>query len=179
MTTAQDVVDFWLSLPPSAHFKKDPAMDAELAKRFGEALTAARHGDHDNWAETTEGALGLVILLDQFSRNIHRDTPDMFATDAKALQVAKQVIASGEHTTLPIDHQKWLFMPFMHSEDLADQEQCIELCRAANLEANIPYAIEHADIIRRFGRFPHRNAILGRTSTPEEVEFLEAGGFSG
>ncbi len=179
MTTPNEVLGFWLGLDPAAHFKKDPDLDAVLARKFSDALATAKAGDYDDWAETAEGALALIILLDQFSRNIHRDTPEMFTGDAKALEIAKQAIASGLADELATNHRKWLYMPFMHSEDLADQERCVELFTTAELEDNISYAVEHADIIRRFGRFPHRNVILGRQSTPEEIAFLESGGFSG
>jgi uncharacterized protein (DUF924 family) len=120
-----------------------------------------------------------VILLDQMSRNIHRGTPGMYEHDSRALAVAERAIARGEDAALPKEERRWLYMPFMHSEKLADQERCVELCRAAGLDATLPFAVEHADIVRRFGRFPHRNAILGRASTKAETDYLEGGGFKG
>ena len=175
----QDVLDFWFGLPAEAHFKKDPELDAELTQRFGAALEAAKAGELDDWCSTIQGSLALVILLDQFSRNIHRGTPEMFAGDAKALGVCEKVLASKECEALSESEICWLVMPFMHSEELHHQEKCVELCRKHGLDSNLDYAIDHADIVRRFGRFPHRNEMLGRVSTPEEAQFLEDGGFAG
>ena len=179
MTTPQDILDFWLNLDPKAHFTKDDEFDAELTERFGQALTEARNGAYDNWACTADGALALIILLDQFPRNIYRGTPDMFASDAKALAAAKMAIGKKFDEGFPAAHRTWFYMPFMHAEDLADQVHCIVLCHSAGLDNNVSFAIDHADIIRKFGRFPHRNKIVGRTSSREEEEYLDDGGFSG
>ena len=178
-TTPQTILDFWYGLDEKLYFVRDDALDAEMMDRFSSALAEARHGVFDHWSLTADGALALTILLDQFSRNIHRGTPDAFAADEQARTVACQAIERGFDTEVPSNHRRWFYMPFMHSEDLADQERCVELCTQAGLEHNIPYAIEHADIIRRFGRFPHRNVILGRTSTQDEIKYLESGGFTG
>jgi uncharacterized protein (DUF924 family) len=169
----------WLAYSDKQLFGADPAFDRELAGKHAELLEAARAGELDGWEATPEGALALVLVLDQLSRNLGRGTPDMYASDAKALAIAKRAIARGLDREVPAGARRWFYMPFMHSEDLADQEACVELCRAEGLEATLPYALEHAGIVRRFGRFPHRNRILGRPGTPEEDAFLEAGGSAG
>jgi uncharacterized protein (DUF924 family) len=174
----QTILEFWYGLDEKLYFTRDNALDAEMTERFATTLAEARRDLFDHWSLTAHGALALTILLDQFSRNIHRGGPDAFAADEKARAVAAQAIDRGFDTEAPENHRRWFYMPFMHSEDLADQERCVELFTAAELKTNIPYAIEHADIIRRFGRFPHRNAILGRASTRDEIEYLESGGFS-
>ena len=177
--TPQIILDFWAGLDEKLYFTRDDGLDAEMADRFSAALTDACNGVFDGWAAYPDGALALTVLLDQFSRNIHRATPKAFAADEKARSIASLAIEKGFDTQVPADQRRWFYMPYMHSEVLSDQERSIELFTAAGLEANVPYAIEHADIIRRFGRFPHRNAILGRSSTKEEIDFLENGGFSG
>ncbi len=174
-----DVLKFWLGLPKEAYFKRDEALDAEITERFADALETAKAGQLDHWPRTVEGTLALVILLDQFSRNIHRDTPAMFAADDKALDVVRNALAAGVLEKLPCDQQQWLVMPLMHSENLTDQERCVDLCKQAGLDETTPFAIEHADIIRQFGRFPHRNEVLDRETTPEEIAFLKNGGFAG
>jgi uncharacterized protein (DUF924 family) len=174
-----DVVSFWLSQNDKVWFTASPDFDSEVLSRFAELVERAKSGALDDWAEEPEGALALVILLDQMTRNIYRDSPEMFAADAKALGLAKRAIERGFDMDLPKDKRRWLYMPFMHSEDLADQDMSVELFERSELSASLPFAVEHADIIRRFGRFPHRNAILGRETTPEEAAFLAGGGFAG
>jgi uncharacterized protein (DUF924 family) len=176
---AAEVVSFWLAQTEKIWFSADPAFDAEVLSRFAELVEQAKSGAFDHWAEGAEGALALVILLDQMTRNIYRDSPEMFAADGKALAVAKGAIERGFDETLSTLKRRWLYMPFMHSEDLADQERGIELFAQSDISESLAFAVEHADIIRRFGRFPHRNAILGRQTTPEEAAFLAGGGFSG
>jgi uncharacterized protein (DUF924 family) len=184
MTMAQssdpgDVVSFWLAQDKKAWFSANPTFDAEVWHRFADLLDQAKSGNIDHWAESPKGALALVILLDQMSRNIYRDRPEMYAADGKALAIAESAIAQGFDEALAANERAWLYMPFMHSEDLEDQEKSIALFSRSGLSENLPFAIHHADIIRRFGRFPHRNAILGRHTTPEEAAFLAGGGFSG
>jgi len=174
-----EVVRFWLAQSDKVWFTADPAFDAEVKDRFAGLVERARAGHLDDWAESPEGALALVILLDQMTRNIHRDSPEMFAADGKALGIAKQAIAKSFDEDLPKHKRRWLYMPFMHSEDLADQERSIELFTRSDISESIPFAVDHADIIRRFGRFPHRNVLLGRQTTPEEAAFLAEGGFAG
>jgi uncharacterized protein (DUF924 family) len=177
--TAEAFLDFWLSHSDKVLYRADPKFDAQLRRRFRKTLEAARSGALDSWAETPEGALALVIILDQLSRNLHRGTPEMYGSDAKALSIAKQAIAKGFDRKFRKLKRRWFYMPFMHSENLADQERCIELCRESDIRRTLPYAENHAEVVRRFGRFPHRNKILGRPSTEAELAFLAAGGFAG
>ncbi len=170
---------FWQLAGPARWFAKDAAFDGALAVRFGEALRQARLGAYDHWAETAEDAVGLIILLDQVSRNIHRGSPLAFAADAKALALAKASIGKGYHRMLPAPLARWLVMPFEHAEDLDAQQRGVALFATMGLHDTVHYAKVHRDIITRFGRFPHRNPVLGRVSTPEELAFLKAGGFAG
>jgi uncharacterized protein (DUF924 family) len=176
---AKAVVDFWMLAGEERWFTKDAAFDGALAVRFGNALKQARLGAFDHWAETPEGALGLVILLDQVSRNTHRGSPLAFAGDAKALVLAKTSVNRGYHQKLVPPLARWLLMPFEHAEDLDAQNRCVALFASMGLNDMVYWAQLHLDIIARFGRFPHRNAVLGRRSTAEEIAFLQAGGFSG
>ncbi len=179
MTTARDIIDFWTAAGPARWFTKDAAFDGELSVRFKDLVAEGRAGHLHDWGETAEGALGLVILLDQFSRNIHRGSPLMFAADKRALALAKCSIIRGDHYAFPVPVAKWLYMPFEHAEDIDAQERCVGLFMARGPAENLPYAKEHRDIIARFGRFPHRNAILGRASTLQERAYLADGGFAG
>ena len=177
--TPDDVLDFWLTADEDRWFTRDAAFDGQLSVRFGKALAQAREGAFDHWAETPRGALALIILLDQFSRNIHRGSPLAFAADKKALALAKEVIARGDHLKFPAPEARWFLMPFEHAEDLDAQQRCVALFMARGPGDMVHWARLHLDIIARFGRFPHRNAILGRKSTGEELAFLAAGGFKG
>lgn len=176
---AEDITSFWLEAGPLRWFTKDAAFDGALAVRFGAALGEARLGAFDHWGETPEGALGLVLLLDQVSRNIHRGSPLAFAADAKALQLAKQGIGRNYHHRLPAPLASWFLLPFEHAENIDAQHRCLALLQTMGLTEMVYYARLHLDIIARFGRFPHRNPILGRKSTPEELAFLRSGGFAG
>lgn len=176
---AFEVVSFWQAAGPQRWFTKDPAFDGALAIRFGEALKAARTGAFDHWGTNSDGALGLVILLDQFSRNIHRGTPLAFAADSKAWTLANSSIARGYHQRLPAPQAMWFLMPLEHAEDIDAQHRCVALFQSMGLHDLVYHAKLHLDIIARFGRFPHRNAILGRISTQAELSFLRTGGFSG
>lgn len=178
-TNFSDVLSFWRAAGRERWFKQDDAFDAEIRARFLATYQAAAAGDLDHWAATPEGALALVIVLDQFPRNIFRRSAQAFATDPAAHRVADAALARGFDSALPHEQRLFLYLPFMHSENLADQERCIALTRAAQLEDGLKYAELHADVIRRFGRFPHRNAALGRTTTEDEQAFLDAGGFAG
>lgn len=177
--TPQDVTGFWERAGESRWFFKDPVFDGALRVRFGAALAEARNGAFDHWGETPEGALGLVILLDQVSRNINRGSPLAFAADARALRLAKGWIAHGFHQSLPAPRASWLIMPFEHAEDLDAQQRCVALFQTMGLSGMAHWARVHLDIIARFRRFPHRNPVLGRISTPAELDFLKAGGFAG
>ena len=177
--TPRDVIDFWLAQPDKAYFVADAGFDERLRETFGIAHGKAVSGELDSWSETRDGRLALILLLDQMSRNLHRGTPDMFASDAKALALATNAIALSDDDDCDASVKRWYYMPFMHSEALADQDRCVELCGQAGLEDTLPFAITHRDIIKQFGRFPHRNEMLGRTTNAEEQAFLDAGGFSG
>jgi uncharacterized protein (DUF924 family) len=176
---ANTIVDFWMLAGPERQFAKDAAFDGALAVRFSAALRRARLGTFDHWGETPEGALGLVILLDQVSRNIHRGSPLAFAADAKALVSAKTFVGRGFHQMLPPPLAFWLIMPFEHAEDLDAQYRGVALFGTMGQHEMVYYAQLHLDIIARFGRFPHRNPVLGRRSTEAEIAFLQAGGFAG
>lgn len=189
MTESQDVLDFWFSESARTRwFEKDPGFDAEIHRHFGAAVRQAAEGRLDDWAETPESCLALVLLLDQFPRNIHRDSPRAFATDPKARAVADKAIARGFDRRLPQDWRIFLYLPFEHSEALADQHRAVALVRqlAEGQEGDartqalnyLDYAVRHEQVIARFGRFPHRNAVLGRPSTPEEEDFLKQPGSS-
>ena len=177
--TPETVTEFWTKAGESRWFNKDAAFDGELSVRFRDALAKARQGEFDHWAESPEGALGLVLLLDQFSRNIHRGSPLMFAGDRRALETTRQAIRRGFHQVMPAERALWFIMPFEHAEDLDAQWRAVGLCEVMGLNDMTPWARVHLDIIQRFGRFPHRNPILGRPSTREELDFLAQGGFAG
>jgi uncharacterized protein (DUF924 family) len=173
-----DVVRFWIEAGPQRWFRKDEAFDALFRDRFMSAHEAAAAGELDIWAQHAQGALALAILLDQFPRNAFRGSARMYATDAKAREVARQAVASGLDGQVDPQLRQFFYLPFMHSEELADQHRCVALNEPLGGEP-ARYARHHREIIERFGRFPHRNALLGRTSTPEELRFIEEGGFAG
>ena len=174
-----DVLTFWRSAGDERWYKRDEAFDASVRERFLALWHKAVAGELSSWETTDDGALALVILLDQFPRNMFRGDPRAFSSDAQALEVAHRALARGTDKRIEAPLLQFLYLPFMHSEDLADQSRCVDLFRTTADTENLRYAEEHADIIRRFGRFPHRNRALGRTTTPEEQAFLDAGGFSG
>ena len=176
--TPDDVVAFWQAAGPARWFAKDAAFDADFTARFNAAHNAAAAGRLARWADTATGALALVILLDQFPRNAFRGTARMFATDAQALALADAAVAQGFDLQVADPLRPFFYLPFMHSEALADQARCLALCAPLG-ESTRSFAREHHDIVARFGRFPHRNAVLGRASTPEEQQFLDDGGFAG
>lgn len=177
-TNPEDVVEFWRDAGYQAWFRKDAAFDRRFRERFLPAHELAASGRLDHWLETATGALALVILLDQFPRNAFRDTPRSFATDEKARELATRAIDAGLDRQIEPDLRWFFYMPFEHSEAAADQRRAIQLMTPIGGEA-LRFAEVHADVIARFGRFPHRNRILGRKSTPEELQFLESGGFAG
>lgn len=160
-------------------WKKDDAFDAAIRERFAGLHREVGDGRHEGWRETMRGALAYVIVLDQFSRNMFRGTPGMFASDAQALAAAKDAVARGLDRQAPRAARAFFYLPYMHSEELADQDACVALYTAmGGAEYSLDYAEKHRVIIRRFGRFPHRNAILGRPSTAEEEAFLKEPGSS-
>ncbi|MGN6116673.1 MAG: DUF924 family protein [Nitrobacter sp.] len=173
------VLAFWREAGKDKWYTKNEAFDAEVRQRFLGLWQQAAAGELASWETTDDGALALVIVLDQFPRNMFRGDARTFSTDAKALEVADRAIARGADKRIDPDLVEFLYMPFMHSERLADQERCIALFQNGGRPDNVRFAEIHADIIRRFGRFPHRNEVLGRATTAEERAFLDAGGFSG
>lgn len=173
-----DVVAFWQEAGPERWFEKDAAFDARFRERFLAQHEAAARGELNAWQTTAEGALALLLLLDQFPRNAFRGTPRMYATDPLARRMAAAAIEAGHDRVVQPELQVFFYLPFGHSEDLADQERSAALCRELD-ERNHAGAQRHCDIIRRFGRFPHRNPILGRATTAEEQHFLDEGGFAG
>lgn len=175
MTLAPDaraLLDFWFSDAARPHwFGATAEFDRELAQRFGALHRRAAAGALDDWAGTADGALALVLLLDQCSRNLHRGRAEAYASDAHARRIARDAIAQGFDHQLESEGRAFLYLPFMHSESLEDQEYSVRLFVEAGLD-NARYALHHRDIIRRFGRFPHRNGALGRASTAEERAYL-------
>jgi len=178
VASPEEILTFWREAGPDRWFTKDEAFDASIRERFLATYEAAARGELAAWEATAEGALALVIVLDQFPRNMFRGSPRVYEADALARAAANIALKRGYDLDVPEAERGFLFLPFMHSEDLVDQNRCVELYRAAE-DANLKYAVEHREIIRRFGRFPHRNAILGRASTSEEEAFLAGGGFAG
>ena len=175
---AMAVVDFWQEAGPGRWFAKDPAFDRRFRERFLALHEAAARGELNQWTASPHGALGLLLLLDQYPRNAFRGTPRMYDTDATARRVATAALAVGHDQAVPADLRLFMYLPFGHSEDLADQERALALCRRLG-QPHLAHAEGHRDIIRRFGRFPHRNPILGRETRPEEQRFLDEGGFAG
>ena len=173
------VVSFWKAAGPGRWFGHHPLFDAQVRRRLGVAQELAAEGLLDGWAATPLGALALCILLDQAPRNMFRGTPQVYASDAQARMVADAAIAAGFDRRVPRQLRQFFYLPFMHSESLQDQERCVALYRAAGDAFGRKWAEHHREIVERFGRFPHRNAILSRASTPEETRFLESGGFRG
>jgi uncharacterized protein (DUF924 family) len=174
-----DVTAFWRAAGPQKWYRKDVAFDREIAARFLGAHEAAAAGRLAGWEATPDGALALLLLLDQFPRNMFRGSARAFATDPVARAIADRAIAHGFDTSVAGAERAFFYLPFEHSETLADQERSLALSRRAGDGKADRYAEIHADIIRRFGRFPHRNAVLGRATTAEEQAFLDAGGFAG
>ena len=177
---AADVLDFWFGPPPHAvrdcWFRKDPGFDAAIAQRYGTAIGRALSGGYVDWEDSPRGALARILLLDQFTRNIHRDSAEAFAGDAEALRVATRLIDAGDDTALD-PYERWFaYLPFEHDESTAMQDRSITLFTRLRDETGLAdplaWAERHAAVIRRFGRYPHRNALLGRSSTAEEIAFL-------
>jgi uncharacterized protein (DUF924 family) len=178
IASPETVLNFWREAGPERWFKQDAGFDKEIRDRFLATHEAAAAGKLE-WERAPGSTLALLLLLDQFPRNMFRGTPRAFATDACALQVAARALEKGFEKKFPPELRSFFYLPFMHSEELSDQEKCLALYKALGEEEGIKYAEIHLDAIRRFGRFPHRNKILGRSSTQEEVAYLADGGFSG
>jgi uncharacterized protein (DUF924 family) len=183
----EEILEFWFGRPGSPEhgktrsvwFRKDPAFDAEITARFGVAIATALGGGFADWS-SPRGALARVLLLDQFTRNSFRDTPRAFAGDALALAIAEDAVARGDDASLAPVERWFMYLPFVHAESLDAQERALALFCGLRDETGLTeplhWAERHAGVVRLFGRFPHRNAILGRASTPEEVAFLAAPG---
>jgi uncharacterized protein (DUF924 family) len=182
MTTPDErasvVTAFWREAGSDAWFRKDDGFDTEFRNRFLDLHYAAARRELDAWSDHAEGSLALMILLDQFPRNCFRRTGHMFATDPLARHFAARAVAAGHDMKLDEALRAFIYLPFEHSETMADQERSVALYEA-NCRSNLKWAIDHRDIIARFGRFPHRNPALGRETTAEEQAFLDAGGFAG
>ena len=189
MTTIDSVLEFWFGADPSAitddtrkrWFMKDPAFDEAIREQFGAAWEQAVAGELSDWEQSPRGALAVLILLDQFSRNLWRGDPRTWAQDEQARGVMRRALERGFDRQLGFDERSFLYMPLMHSEVLADQEECVtrfEQLRDEGGQDVVKWAVAHRDIVARFGRFPHRNEVLGRRSTPEEESFLQEPGSS-
>lgn len=190
MNHSQNILDYWFGeidpntgMPKtdksSLWFGKSQETDQYLTANYQDLLEQAKQGQLDHWLSQTDSTMALIILLDQFSRNIYRDTPKMYEADDKAIQIAKNSL----NKDLPAIYQVFTYMPLMHSEELADQELCVAMFQKMvneghSVQNNLDYAIKHRDIVAKFGRFPHRNEILKRESTPEEIKFLKQPGSS-
>lgn len=171
----QQIIDFWFA--PATRklwFNSTPEFDQELRNRFQSTWLQACRGDLDEWMDTPQGCLALVIILDQFPLNMFRDTAQSYASEARSREVAAIAIERGFDKELPSEQLAFLYMPYMHSEDLQDQDLALRLFDQPGLESNLRFARHHRDIVARFGRFPHRNAALGRTSSDAEIEYLDS-----
>jgi uncharacterized protein (DUF924 family) len=181
MATASELLDFWFGPPCSVAygeprklwFEKEAAFDAAIAGRFGEDHRLACAGAFDGWASEPGSCLALILHLDQFSRHLYREDPRAYAADGKALALAKSALDRGFDKGFPPDVRKFFYLPFEHSEVLAEQFRSVVLFAQLEMPRTLEFAYRHWEIIRRFGRFPHRNAILGRTSTADETAFLK------
>lgn len=178
-----EIISFWRNAGPAAWFKKAAAFDEKIRVGFVATHHAAARGEYSAWAETSEGALALLLLLDQFPRNLFRGSAHAFATDPMARAVARAAIRAGHDHAAEPRLRPFFYLPFEHSEDPSDQAFAVELCERLREETGdadtLKWANVHRDIIARFGRFPHRNAVLGRETTPQERAFLAGGGFGG
>lgn len=172
---SDEVLKFWYEeLEPPQWFKSTPDLDAEIVRRFGPLLHQLHEVSVDTIQGTPRELLAAVIVLDQFSRTVHRGTARAFENDEKALALTRRLVDSGDDKKLSADERYFLYMPLMHSESLADQEHCLALYEAMGSENGVHWAKDHIGVIQRFGRFPHRNRVLGRANTPEEDAYLES-----
>jgi uncharacterized protein (DUF924 family) len=179
VTTQNEVIAFWRDAGATRWFARDDSFDAEFRRRFEATHFAAARREHEDWMETAEGALALLILLDQFPRNCFRGSAHSYATDGLARHYARQAVDAGFDLEIDSSLRLFFYLPFEHSEALADQDRAMELFGAIGDAELMKYAKLHRDLIQRFGRFPHRNAAVGRESTQDEIDYLASGGFSG
>ena len=176
---AQEILHFWFEeLTPKQHFVKDAALDVIMANRFSPTLQAAARCELFAWRASAEGRLAEILVLDQFSRNVYRDTPRAFAQDTLALVLAQELVACGGDRSLPPAQRAFVYTPYMHSESALMHAQAVALFSQPGMENNLSFELRHKAIIDRFGRYPHRNAILGRSSSAEELAFLSEPGSS-
>jgi uncharacterized protein (DUF924 family) len=175
----QDVIAFWREAGETKWFDQDDGFDAAIRDRFLPHCDAAAQGELGGWEAAPDGALALVLLLDQFPRNLYRGTPRAYATDVAALAAAERALARGFEKSCDQKLAFFFYLPLIHAEDISRQERALAFFEQLGLPDNLRAARRHRDIIARFGRFPHRNAILGRVSTPEEQRYLDDGGFKG
>ena len=186
---ARSVLDFWFGAPGTAlhgtnrpeWFRKDPAFDEAIHTRFGATIEQALRGELEGWAGVTESALAQIVVLDQFTRNCFRDTPRAFAGDARALAAARAMVGTRQDEAVPALQRAFVYLPFEHAEGIAMQDEALRLygrlaAIAPETAGSLDWAQRHHAVIQRFGRFPHRNAILGRHSTAEEIEYLKQPG---
>jgi uncharacterized protein (DUF924 family) len=174
---AQEVLRFWFEeLTPKQHFIKDTALDQTIHTRFGMTLESATRCELFEWRSSAEGRLAEIIVLDQFSRNAYRDTPRAFAQDGLALVLAQELVSTGLDRSLPLGQRAFAYMPYMHSESALVHTQAVALFSQPGMDNNLSFELRHKAIIDRFGRYPHRNAILGRTSSAQELTFLSEPG---
>lgn len=175
MTRPEEILAFWFTEPVKSHwFNSSPELDEQIREHFVATWQAAQEGALADWEQTAEGACALVIVLDQFPLNMYRGEARSFSTEAASRQVAARAIARGFDQQLNDEQKVFLYMPYMHSEDLADQERAVAFYEAAGLRENAKYALHHRDIVQRFGRFPHRNHSLGRKNTEAEEAYLHS-----
>jgi uncharacterized protein (DUF924 family) len=175
----QDILHFWFDeLTDKQHFAKDAALDEMIHTRFGQTLEAAARCELFAWRATAEGALAEIIVLDQFSRNVFRDTPHTFAQDALALALAQTMVSRGQDLSLTPVQQHFVYMPYMHSESPLIHAQAVQMFQKVGLENAVAFELRHQAVITRFGRYPHRNAALGRASSAEELAFISEPGSS-
>lgn len=175
----EDVLEFWTKAGPEKWWSKDDTFDAEIKHLFESTHTHAKNGKLNSWLHTPDNTLALVIVLDQFSRNLFRNDAKAFAQDEQCVAIVHNTISSGFDRKMREDIGMFNYLPLMHSENISDQKQCVKEMTRLGLESETKFAIIHFDIIAKFGRFPHRNDVLGRTTTAEEQAFLDEGGFSG
>ncbi len=179
MVTPEEIIEFWFDeIDPKNWFRKDDSFDQMLRERFLLTRESAARAELYGWRHSAEGRLAEIIVLDQFSRNLYRNSGEAFAGDPLALALAQEAVASGYDAALPQDKRTFLYMPYMHSESLIIHEVAVKLFTDLGREENLKYEIMHKEIIERFGRYPHRNEVLGRVSTVEEIEFLKQPGSS-
>ena len=177
LLNASEIISFWQEAGPEKWFVKDPAFDAQIQALYSDAPDKALNGTYDEWLGIPEKSLALILILDQFPRNIYRNSPKAYSYDEAAKQKAGNITAKGFDQSYPLPLKRFFYLPYMHSEKLEDQLYCIELCEKANDTEGVKFGQIHLDVIKKFNRFPHRNEVLGRQSTPEEIEFLQEGGF--